>query len=324
MSLYNAGKEIADLQHRVSCLEAKLAAIGIRPATTTWGDYERGPDGLVMPGRPPVLREFPADSMPPDQVPDLEALARRTLQYSGTNVCGGSDDRVQNQTNPHNTDWRRPICYLASNTGYVGTGTLISPRCVLTCAHVVIPAGVFPQHIDVVPCQFINSSAQLQQPLGWTRATRWRIHPKYVHTSPDRIDHRYDVGVVILPNDSIYDNVGGTFGVMSPTDSYLRAFLPQRGRRLFHTYGYPMDLPLKGCITEVSGHCYIEDYDGLGIYHLADVAGGQSGAPMFTSENGRWTVFGLIALGRCPAATNVSKRIDDESFQLIAEWVRGS
>jgi V8-like Glu-specific endopeptidase len=334
MDLYQVGKDVqrltaqldgiaqdvAEVSNRLRNLEALCAVSRAGAADVNGPLVSQSPNGLMLRGRNPIVSNYTGRPATAKEQAKVAEAAARTVKLFGSHVCG-ADDRIQLRFNPHFAEYRRPICYLETDQGFAGTGTLISPRHVLTVAHVVLAQGSLPKSITVTPCQFVDPDGRLQQPLGSSDATSFHVHPDFDPASSGHV--RFDVGMVVLPDDSLFQAVGGHFGVLSPTNNFLNLFLStQPVRQLFHTYGYPGDLSFLGCITEVmSGSCDIDSYDDLTFTHHADEAGGQSGSPIFTLENGIWSVWGMISQGFCPASPNVAKRIDDNSLILITAWM---
>ncbi len=104
----------------------------------------------------------------------------------------------------------RWICHLDMDFGSYnarGTGTLISPRHVLTAGHNLIDnesgAVVQPSRITVTPAY--NCASRSAAPFGSTTAAKWVAHPRWVAaqstaSGPTTADYQYDFGVITLNN----------------------------------------------------------------------------------------------------------------------------
>ncbi|KMQ66938.1 hypothetical protein ACM46_00845 [Chryseobacterium angstadtii] len=210
----------------------------------------------------------------------------------------GNDDRVL--VNTQNQPYRY-ICSLiitANNGGkYIGTGFFISERCIITSGHCVFvkDAGGWVRSVQVIPGRDGGNA-----PFGSQVSTNFRSMEDFVNNENSDFDH----GAIILPDNTLFNRVGGYFGYSELKSSVI-----------LNTSGYPGDKPAGTQWFNAGAPTNVTDYK---IEYMIDTEGGQSGSPVYTNSPAR-SVVGVHGYGGCP---NKAVRVRDYFFQRWAEWSR--
>ena len=220
-------------------------------------------------------------------------------------VVIGADDRVQiheTATSP----WSG-ICHLGitapDGQRFIGTGWLISPRCVITAGHCVFirGAGGWAKSIQVTAGRNGGSF-----PFGQVTATQFSALPRWVSFN----DRNFDCGCIILPKPFRASNGAQpfTFRYAAKSDDAIRA-------RALNLSGYPGD---KGGITQWFHARGAKTAAGTVITYDIDSAGGQSGSPVWHLENGVRTAVGIHTNGS--PLGNSATRITAALKAQLDEW----
>jgi V8-like Glu-specific endopeptidase len=232
----------------------------------------------------------------------LEALDQ---QVEALEVVIGKDDRVRMQDTTV-VPWKR-ICHLritaANRRTFLGTGTFIGPRTIVTAGHCVYMHGQggWAREIVVTPGRD-DDKVPFQKYTGTSfRSVRGWVLSK---------SRNYDYGAIILPRTAAVSSQIGAFGFGSFSDSELRSM------RL-NTAGYPGDKPsgtmwfhgrkAKAVLPEIL------------IYDI-DTAGGQSGSPVWI-RNLSTRKRHIVAIHTNGAASgNSATRITKPVFDNLKKW----
>ncbi len=199
-------------------------------------------------------------------------------------VVIGADDRVK-INNTAATPWSG-ICHLeiTAKTGarFIGTGWLISPRCVITAGHCVHirSAGGWASQVVVSPGR--NGSTF---PFGRVSSARFSALPRWV----SHADRNFDCACIILPRParSSTGTAPFNFRYAVKSDAGIRA-------RALNLSGYPGD---KGGITQWFHARGAQSVTPSVITYDVDTAGGQSGSPVWHLENNVRTAVGIHTNG---------------------------
>jgi glutamyl endopeptidase len=212
-------------------------------------------------------------------------------------VCANDDRALVNpQTIPF-----RYICSLlitaANGARYTGSGFFINQRCIITSGHCVFMsnAGGWVRSIQVIP-----GRDGANAPFGSQVSTNFRTVAGWTQNS----NADFDQGAVILPDDTLFNRVGGYFG-----------YSELRSSTLLHNSGYPGDKPAGTQWFNAGPPTDVTDYH---LQYMIDTAGGQSGSPVYVNAPAR-SVVGVHGYGGCP---NKAVRVRDYFFQRWPEWSR--
>ncbi len=216
----------------------------------------------------------------------------------------GPDDRKQ-IGDPSVYPWRAQCSLFmtaADGSGWIGSGTFIGPRTVLTAGHCVFikNSGVAGQDgwmrsIVVMPGRNGNNlpygsqtSSSFRSVTGWTNSG----------------NQEYDYGVITLP---VSFNVGW-LGFWNYSDADLQATTG-------NIAGYPGDKPA-GTLWYDSRR--IAQVTPRKVYYDIDSAGGQSGSGVYRVDGNDRHVFAVHAYGG--ATTNSGTRLNGEVVTNLINW----
>jgi glutamyl endopeptidase len=180
------------------------------------------------------------------------------------------------------------------------TGTLVSPRHVLTAGHCVYDIATdswYPEH-RFAPAR--NGSSNPYGVVGWKRviaAQGW--------TQAHLRD--FDYALIVLDQD-VGSRTGWLgYGWRQPMPLYT-----------LNINGYPAD---ETAGTMWHADCALSSVTPTRLYHACDTFGGMSGSSAYTAlTDGRRTVYGIHAYGVDGTGLNGATRINESVFTTLNGW----
>jgi V8-like Glu-specific endopeptidase len=209
----------------------------------------------------------------------------------------------------------------------VGTGVLISPFHILTCAHVIYPPEApRTREIDVHPAQNgPDEDSPLFRANGWAISPSWRLND--CHTAPE------DYGIIRLakPTRQIFMPLRAFDpAILSGSVVHLAGY-PATSREPMARYMYESQGPVIGVIR--IDRCDARTADGrifpltsaaAGlITHQLDSARSQSGAPIWINEGGTQTLIGIHA-GIIGGTRKKAVLLAEAVRNRLQDWMRNS
>lgn len=227
----------------------------------------------------------------------------------------GTDDRVR-ILNTEDYPFRM-ICKLTMQFPhdpniYAGSGALIGPNIVLTCAHNVFEAGKGNAH--TISCASGQADYN-QTPFGEYKVKRILFPDEYKTSNLTKNDY-----AAIILDGSPGDDVGW-FGYAAASDTRLR-------NSKLNLTGYPGD---KGGVQLWHHSSHPLEFDEHTMKYTADTFGGNSGGPIYSYyKDDPWPIiYGIHTYGATAwiengkviiPEHNGGRRLDFECLEDIAEW----
>lgn len=186
-----------------------------------------------------------------------------------------------------------------SDGPYGGSGSMVGPHHVLTCAHNVYNTSKnqWARSIQVYPAKEGNCA-----PFGRAEVTKVYLYEDWTR----RKDRNFDIALLIL-NQSI-GKLTGWGGICCTREDYLNA-CP------VHITGYPGD---KGFDYMWTMEHKIQNVSSEAFEYIIDTFGGQSGSAVWTNNFGTQpNIFGVHTLGS--ESANYGVRISNRKFKDFLE-----
>lgn len=183
-----------------------------------------------------------------------------------------------------------------------GTGVLIGPRTVLTCAHVLVRSQQWANVVTFTPG--LNGE---KEPYGTYQIVKRQVPQTYWKTE----DSDHDLGLMVLSK-----SIGYTTGYMT-LESMAVASLKKIG---LNVAGYPSDIGQSAELYHAFGHT--DGVVGNQIRHYADTANGQSGSPawVYYESNQTRRIVG-VHIGSA-GDHNSAIHINETYFDFINDYLK--
>ena len=269
-------------------LALRVALRNVRTGRTVLGEVQRPLPGraaaAVAPGQPGLMVD---QEQPPR--PDRSVL--------------GADNRVR-ITNTQSYPWSAQCkLYMRFPNGltYVGSGTLINAKYVLTAGHCVYSRadGGWATSIRVIPG--LNGT---YKPFGEAYATYMRTYTGW--TQYAQADHDF---ALLTLNRTVGNSTGWLgYGWWSSVNG-----VPG------NLSGYPADRD--GGVSQYYHYGPIATSTSQRLFYQIDTAGGQSGSGVYRILNGARYVMGAHAYGAGSGSYNSATRIDSTKFNSLRSWI---
>lgn len=215
----------------------------------------------------------------------------------------GTDDRnviTNTKKAPYKFIGKLVIEY-SDGKSFGGTGFLVGNSSLVTAAHCVYDAshGGYPKKVTFYPGKTGSSN-----PYGSTTAKAIHVPAKYISNG---YNYLYDYAVVELKQ-----AIGKSTGYF---DNFIGFFQPDNAAYVGNT----------GIITGYNGTTLYKAKGNTKVYvkekkitYPIDTDSGQSGAPIYSNNNGQFAVYGIHILGG--KDYNTGRYISDEVANLIVKY----
>lgn len=218
---------------------------------------------IPEPWKPQILCALGAERAPANS----EQIAPEVDENSSAQerVLGSIDSRIR-VLRPTSWPWRvngHLSLIFNDHSKYVGSGTLVGPRHVLTAAH-----NLYDRETKAIPEKIIFYPGESPQKAPWVgTANTIILHPRYRKTR--NCKKEYDIGMVIL-EEPLGEKLGH-FGLMSPEEAGIK---PETAT----IAGYPGNPGRGRCMYWMEGGITGYSKDGRRIFYDIDTSPGQSGS----------------------------------------------
>lgn len=250
----------------------------------------------------------------------IESLMGDNQSFQPQVIIDGDDRRrITNTTSfPWNT-----YCYLSVdfpspvNKSGRGTGCIVGPHMVLTCAHNVYhrEGGVFADSVAVTPGQKQSTAGgPVSSQYDEVNGTYFHTDPSYPTASEDD-QWNYDYGAVLCYTDFRNNNISTYMPVV------FSANLSENDT--IYVAGYPRDVKTETnsqALWEGSGK--IVEVTSMLFYYTADSTGGNSGGPI-VKKNGQYDTGTIVGIHAGEGDNiNGGPRLGSHNQALVTEWMQ--
>jgi len=234
-------------------------------------------------------------------------------------VVVGDDDReriLHTQVSPFQSVCALDLYFAGENNGnpLAGTGALVSPNVVLTCAHNIYAHDYKKQAVKVTAAP--GQAALNSKPFGDIHAAKMVMANGFRDTENGEVE--LDYAALIL--DTPIGNEAGYFGILEPTKEQL-------SRHKIHLTGYPSLVDVewgtaKGMMHDAAG---FKDLKDSVIQHYADASPGNSGSPLYFYESNNPdldpSIVGVHSGGALSQQYNHGAALVGEIFDDVLNWI---
>ncbi|KKL86108.1 hypothetical protein LCGC14_1948040 [marine sediment metagenome] len=248
-----------------------------------------------------------------DVIRKIETITpRREIGVDGSNEMHSEsifppDDR-QRITNTDEYPWTS-ICKLyitaEDGTNWIASGAMIDDFHVLTAGHNVYlhDNGGWASSVEVIP-----GMDGTYEPFGSAMVTRMRSYTSW--TEDEMVEHDW----AVLTLDTKMGDYTGWLG--RQTASYSHSIYTGT----VHTAGYPGDLDSGENMYYTSGSG--DSADEYNHWFWLDIAGGQSGSPVWTDDGSNRYIVSILAYSYNNVSyPNFGTRLNQDKFDKIRVWL---
>ncbi len=282
------------------------------------GQLSVGPeDGLVMRSQPasqklgPMAPEWALPSGIRADFRESELSQKMTKDWrwelTQLEYVIGSEDRIQIASA---REWPYSahgliITTFPNHRSFIGSGTVINSRHVLTAAHNLYSAERGGWARDVV---FVPGKCGDSEPFGQFMAVRCLCPSAYLE---GRHSAFHDYGMIILNRDVAAQT--GSYGLKVLSTNELRGCQVAIA-------GYPGDSELGSGRKLWLGQNQIHSVSEELVTYSVDTSAGESGSGVFIQSNGEYLIVAVHTVGSLLG--NQGVRINMQVFQTFQEWMR--
>ncbi|MBV7392485.1 trypsin-like serine protease [Enterococcus sp. ALS3] len=236
-----------------------------------------------------------------------QPLLINSIETTSIEKIIGNDDRTKilNTQSPPYSSIVQIEMRFGTNDWYVGSGVLVSPNIVLTAGHVVYDNDTKKWASEIIVSPGRNEQIK---PYGSTTSYALSAHDGWVNATSDSDLEEYDIGMIRL-NEPL--------GIYS---GWLNVSTNVTDNMQIITSGYPGDKYVNNIYpTMWTSSGYINELTENNLYYQLDTTGGQSGSPIYDTQNNVIGVHTSAFKDQTPL--NVGTRITEDNYELIKNQV---
>jgi glutamyl endopeptidase len=204
-------------------------------------------------------------------------------------------ERVHNTTDPLYS-LHAQITVKFQNKTYGGSGALVGPHHLLTCAHNIFKQKKKMWATDITVCPALN---ERNEPFGEVKVTKIYTFNQYTQNN----DSDYDLALLVL--EKSIGKYTGWAGLLSAPNNILSGLE-------VNIHGYPGDKNF----TEMWGMKHtIQQIHAEQFEYLIDTYGGQSGSAIWVNQFGQPFIIGVHIAGGIHS--NFGVRLSKDKFEIL-------
>lgn len=239
--------------------------------------------------------------------PSLTSAEESVLMSINPDLDGR--EKVQNSEKwPYSVHGR--LYFEHNGKEFLGSGTVIGSRFVLTAAHNVYRRR-FKQEVNKNSMKFLPSMSGSHCPYGEFRVI------EYFYPAEFKISGEEDLALLVLDRD-IADYTG-CYGLRVRNEAEIQ-------RKTVCVYGYPTHIRNQGSnmhhLWGMEGPFKIDEFNKF-IYYEIDTSAGQNGSGVYYVENNDYIVLGVHVLNQKDGSlTNKATYLSESRVKRIEYWIK--